>query len=571
MATFAGYVLSGIVATISGNRNSIYDAPTVMHPLDGWLANNVSRGTFATTQPVEENPKSLVGYRGLAQFGMGGFGGFFYNRIQITPGVIDFGNLMTPIVREAEVWNAYLVSQTVESMTEVGTTGLIMESAFDIPGQLLPLQHASFFITATLNGPNEIDASYTWTISGEDYSVYVYGNRVVVFPFLPDWYESVIDELSWLTTVERSYGGDEQRRSLRDIPRRKTEYTVTVNSPGDSQYLENAIFGWQSRQFAVPLPTEGSRLTAPASIGSITASLDTIGKGIYPGQVLLFLAGVQQFESVEIESVSAGSVTLVRPIANAWPQGTRVFPTELAHLANQQDLTRLSDYYISARMSWQFSVSDSAANIPVVAATQFYRSQEVWLLRPDWSSAPSFTYDNPFISHGDGDMGIINWEETTLFTGIVRQHRWTLKGRSEAEAFRAFLGRRNGRRVPCWVPSWNTDFFMVESAAATSSSITVRDNGYRSFSAGSEVRQDIAIFLKGNPVPIMRRVLLVADNFNGTVALNLDSAVGQSFEVADVSRICLLGLYRLGSDSVSIQWRTDSIALVTLNLVLVKG
>lgn len=571
MATFTGHAIPVISHVVGALRNPIYGAPTFLHEYDGWLPDGVILGTLSSVLATAPGPVTRPGNAGDAGFGLAGFGGQFYNRLQITPEVVDFGNLMTPVARTINIWNAYLTSQFVASMTESGTDGLIMESAFDLPGNLLPLQAVDFTLTATLSGPNEINGSYVWTIGGSDYGVAVYGSRIVVFPFLPDWSDTVVDELAWLTTVERAYAGDEQRRGLREIPRKTQEMTVTVRSPHEAQYLENAVFGWQARQFAVPVVTESSRLTANASLGSVSVSMETTDRGFYPGQYLLIFNGLNAYESVEIAAVNPGSIALVRPLANAWPVGTLALPTELAHLGNAQDIIRLSDYYLSARLEWSFAVSASAANTPSAVAALNYRGQEVWLTRPDWSVTPSFTYENDFLSYGDGDMGVLQWRETGATPSIVRQHRWQLKNRSEARAFREFLARRAGRRVPCWVPTWTTDFFMVGTATSTSSSIWVIDNGYRSFSAGSEVRQDIAIFLKGSSTPILRRILLVVDNFNGTVALNLDSPIGQSFAVDDVSRICFIGLFRLGSDSISVQWLSDTVASVTLNLVLVKG
>lgn len=567
MASFTGHSLSIVGHDYGATRAAFLADPIPFNAGDGWLASQGNAGIYASTQPVAENPRSLVGHGGFST----GYGALFYNRIHMTPSLVDFGNLLTDSARYVELWNGFLASKPLESLASAGADGVSLDSPVAVPSTLLPLQAVVYTLTVITDGPAEINALFTWQVDGQDLLLIVVGSRVVVFPFLPNWEDGLEEELAWKTSIERAYAGDEQRAQLRNSARKRLQYPVLLRSAHDSARLENLLFGWQARNFAVPIATERSRLTAHAPALSTTLYFDTTDLGFYDGQQIVLISSSESYEAAEIDTVNVDHVTLRHELGSSWAAGTPVYPVGVAHLQNQQEIARHSNYYSGATFDWLFQPTEANANTPSTGTiSTTYRDIEVYLLKPDWVSPPTFSFDNQFVTLGADDIGALAFDQKADFPMIIRQHRYVHKTRAQIAAFRQFLARRRGRLSACWVPSWNSDFIITAPVDSSASVITVKDNGYRAFVDAHDARRDIAIFLKSQTVPVMCRINSTVDNFNGTINLVLSAVVGQSFDPADIRQVCHLNLFRFGSDALTLQWPTRNVVLAMLSWLLVK-
>lgn len=567
MASYTGVLPPPIFDSIGSLRPEFFEEPFPFGPSDAWLASTSNTGTRTNTQPVTENPQNYAGFGEFAA----GYGGIFYNRVQIQPSLIDLGNLLTEQSRYVSVWNGFLSAKEIESIAAANAEGVNINVPVPVPSTLGPLQEVIYTVTGTTQGPSRIDATFTWTIDGEEYDLRILGNRIVVFPFLADWKDGLTEELAWMSSVERAYDGGEQRRELRNAARKKFNYAIKFLDRHQTARFENILFGWQARNYAVPIPSSRTRLESNVGIGASALSMNTVDRGFYAGQPAVIMTGPDKFEAVEIDTVTDTGITLARPIVQNWLKGSYVFAAGAAHLQQQQPLNRVSSHYGTAQLDWDFEVTDANANTPSGAAAVVYRSQEVYLAKPSRKPNPSFTFQDMFDVFGADDVGELDFEPTSDWPTIIRQHLYIYKTRAEIMAFRRFLKRRAGRVVPVWLPSWNDDFIIAANVDSSSSAIVVRDNGYRSFVNGHEARRDIAIFRYGVALPIMLRITDVADNFDGTVNLIFDSTVGTTFTKEAVKQICHMNLFRLGSDSVTLQWHTDTAMSATLNFIMVKA
>lgn len=568
MVDFVGVPAQTNQHTIGALRASFFQAPVIFQESDGWFPDAYGNaGTYASTQPVDEVENA---YTATNNGFSTGFGSLFYNRIEITPNRVDFGNLITEQEVNLSVWNGYLEDKPLTGVL-VDASGVTIDTPVAVPGTIQSLEVVGYVLTGLLQGDPTIDGEVTFTIDGEFYVVQIVGRRIVVFPFMPNWKANPVEELTWVTTVERSYDGDEQRRSMRRVPRVKWAYNIMTKGRQESANLENMLFGWQSRNFAVPIPATRSVVSADVALGATTIMVNTTDRGYYAGQQALLYVDYANYEAVVIQSVLSDRVTLATPTLAAWNAGTTFHATGVAHLRNQQAIRRETDFHVTASLEWMFEVSEATAHLPTEAAPLSYRTLEVWLTKFDWSQRPTFNYDDKFATFGDDGYGLLEFDPTSNWPTIIRQHQWLLKNRADVTAFRKFLNRRKGRFAPFWLPTWNDDFTVATAATATSPILTVRDNGYFTYVNAHDARRDIAIFLRNSPTPILRRINDVVDNTDGTVNLVLDANIGTDFEPSEVKRVCHLNLYRLGSDAVTLTRHSNSVAAITLNLMLVKG
>ena len=540
--------------------------PLPLNERDGWVATAVAFGALAGTQPVDENPVTDVGHGGFSA----GFGGIFYNRIQIEPAIIDLGNLITDKATPVYLWNGFLEPKLLQAINATDNEGVSIDTPIAIPSNIGALQEVTYTVTAITDGPSTIDASFQWVIDDVAYSIGVVGTRVVVFPFAPNWGEPVRENLEWLTIVERAYSGDEQRARWRDAARKDMEFSVALTNRRASAKLENIMFGWQSRSFAVPIVSERAPLLAAAAVNTSALSVNTTNLGFYAGQPILISTDENTYEAAEIDTLTSTQINLRRPLTTSWDVGTSVYPAGVGQMSANQPILRETDHHVTASFQWRFAAGDAMANTPVAAAATTYRTYEVYLRRANWATRPTFTYSDAYETFGNGTSGLLEFDQTSDWPTIIRQMRIDLRNRAEIADFRKFIGRRAGRLSPCWIPSWNDDFILTQNVDATASVITVEDNGYRAFVEAHDARRDIAIFFKGSDAPLLARINSTVDNLDGTVNLVLSAAIGQTFTVAQVKRICHMNLFCLASDVVTIDWETTTVATSTLNWQLVK-
>jgi hypothetical protein len=112
---------------------------------------------------------------------------------------------------------------------------------------------------------------------------------------------------------------------------------------------------------------------------------------------------------------------------------------------------------------------------------------------------------------------------------------------------REFVHRRCGRSRPFWQPSFESDF-RVASTGAITTTLDVQDDDYRAFAAK---RAHIAVETADGWLP--RAITNRTDQGSGVTRLTL--------------RVCFLGLKRLDTDRIEINWPAVQIGKCALNTV----
>lgn len=491
----------------------------------------------------------------------------WYYRIHFSPGVLSLGNLSGDQQRVLVLWNAFFNTVSFDDFVLGNAEGLSYEATKDPPTTLAPLELVTYTFSISANGPPVINATATWTIDGVEYVVPITGRRTVLFAFSPNWQQPVTETIEWKTTVVQTYSGLEQRVKIRDIPRRIFDYQLRVHEQ-HANNLDNLLFGWTGRMYALPLWHERNTLNDIASAGDETLLFNTFGCSYAVGQVVVLYRDSKLYELAEVLSVQSDSLTLVGPLINTWPAGTAVFPV-LVSIPNEQfSTTRRVPTHIDAVVRMTANPTDVVARLPIAAAPATYRGEELFTLETNWIT-PLTVQVNARQKMVDNGQGPMRLSPKADFPSITRGMRWLLKNRIAAEELRAFFVRRKGRQVPVWMPSGANDFKLLEDVPTGQTSLLLRRNDYGSLIAGNAARRDV-VFVMRSGARYPRRILAVEDDGDNS-QMTIDSGLPLDVSPGDIKRISYLGLYRLGADAVSFTWQTAQVAEVQVNFVLIKG
>lgn len=497
--------------------------------------------------PVEANGSAISGYA------LTSYVGDLYNRIHISPQRLDLGNVVSAQTQQVFLWNAFLEPRTLVAID--GTDEGILVGGQPSPPLLFPvLKELTWQLTVTPDGQPVLDTVVAWVFdNGREAELAITANRIIGWPFVPDWGEGIEETLTASTDILQSESAVSQRRQLRLAPRREFSGSMYVEGR-ERQYLDLALFGWSDRIWSLPIWPDIQLLEVAVDVGAefiqcATAFLDFRDGG------LAMLRGEDAFtsETVEILEVLPTGLQLKRGTQQAWPVGSRLYPVRTAQLQSEPELTKLTDRLIEADV--QFLVVEEC-EWPEWLPTTLYRGRPVWDRRPDDSE--NLTHSAQRLrSTLDSGMAIPLITDTAQRALQMLGQRHLDLGREARALVRSFIYGMHGRQKVVWVPSHMDDLTLVATASAVATTLDVANIGYTRFSNGKPGRRDIRIELWNGTV-LMRRITGAIELDGQTERLALDAALGIEVQPGDVARISWMNLCRFEADAQRIEHMTDS-------------
>ena len=488
----------------------------------------------------------------------------YYFRVHIVPNSLVLGAVVSTQQRNIEVWSAYFVDNDLTAINETATFGMTLVGPALPATTFAPLESRQYVLTASLAGPANVNALYQFVFDLDLSALTVFGTRVVAFPFSPDWSESVVERLEWLTEVFTAFSGKEQRVTLRNAARFGIEYRVLIGGDYERVLLENTLEAWQARVFGVPLWYQVQTLAAELSIGVTSVPAETDESEFVVGGLLAITRGVEA-ELIEVASIGAGTVTTATPTTKTWAKGSKVMPVRLARIVNDQSTSYLADSIVLSRV--RFEGIGEHATTPLSEGAD-YLGDPVFLTRTDWSNEVGSSHHR-HTTVIDNSTGLSLLDDRSGVASVTRSHSWLLGGRAGVSAFRAWLSARAGRRVAFWFPSHQNDVLLLSNIGSPDTSITVENRGYTRLPSVQVGRRDIMIWLNDG-TRFYRRIVSSVENSDTVEVMEIDTSLGQAVTVAEVRMISFMRLSRLASDAVEISHETDAIARVSAQFTSIR-
>lgn len=566
MAVLSGYL--GKVAEVFGLVNPSIGDAMAAYAIDYWppsVSDNKPAyfGTLTTAWPVEANGVAISGWKAPMYVDS------YYYRVHITPRLIELGNISSPQTRTIEVWNAYLSNKVMTSFQAIDADGINVTQPVTTPYTFKALETLTYLLNVSTSiGPANIDASFIWTIGGEDSYAEVTGRRAIVFPFAPNFNADVTETLEWRSDILRTFDGNEQRRAVRTKARRYFEYKYTLTSL-DQQMLQSMLWGWQNRAFMLPIWTDKRKLTQAQSIGNTTLFIDPTNYSFVAGGSAIIMQSPTNYEVVQLLTVTP-TVTTARGLEKSWPIGTAVYPIVPGYMRESVPVLRYTDNAMDGSLSFVTSADVVDPYTPDSTAPITYDGIEVTTTQPNWRDNIDTTFDYKF-SLVDMQSGTIASIPHDTYSRNTRKYSWLLGSRAEILDFRKFLGRRKGQVKTFWVPSWTQDFTVVANIAASDTSILFTDNLFRQMIGVNTAHNRIMFRMKTGQV-FYRRITDVQIALDGvSTSVSIDTPLGTAFTIAQVKSVHMLNLCRLATDKIDIVWKSNNVATVDTTLMTVPA
>lgn len=504
----------------------------------------------------------------------------WFGKVHLTPRTkIEFGNIVTTLSVEYELFNAWKVDVTLTSITNNVGAGISLPDA-PVPPEVLP-SFASFLdpattrlnpvklrVVADADGPPTFDDTIDFLFdTGEDPFLDMSGNRISVI--LPEFEDNLQERWSFLTEVIPTVSGKEQRISLRRNPRQ--EFQLTYLLDGDERRrLQNTLFGWQSKLFAIPMWHEQMRSTAAVVAGDTVLQVNTTTNFDFRvGGLALIYQSSTQYDVMVLSAVNANSLEFDdSPLLNSYDSNAKVMPVRLGYITNS---VRGARYKTTLeRFELSITVADNDTGI-FEESTTGWNTYNSKVLLDDNNVMESDQIPSEFqqnITFIDNDVGNIaatsRWESHKH----VSQKGFFTHSRAEKLKLLKLLFAFRGKQKSFYLPSFIEDFTAASNLVIGEATIDIDHVEYTRFVNAASPRNVIRVtFTDGTD---LTREIVGASEVSDTVEeLTLDNTWPANRTVAEIERIELFELSRFDTDVFTFRFLTPHKAIVTAPTVTV--
>lgn len=542
MSSFNGFIISDVQHDRAVVLPDWLDEPIPFnrHPAS-LLQDIIAHGLVTETHVLVEDPHNFGG-KVVPSFSME-----FYNRVLIEPAFIDAGNVVSEQVRTLSIFNGFFTSVTIEDIVTNNADGITLDGV-PTPSVLLPLGTRIATLRIGTEGPPDIDAQFKFSFdSYRDLFVAITGSRVIALPYQVE--AGFKEVLEWRTEVLTSNDGSEQRIQHRFKPRQ--EFSGNYHVPADQlARADNILYGWIGQRWAVPVWSE-SQLVGAASGNEIPCLTGTTDIRI-SGLVMIWESPTK-YEVIEVVDIGFASVTLARPLNNSYVRAL-LMPLR-SGLGGGTGAIKKNG--ITGKISMSFDILD---NIQLFdSAPAQYLGEDVYFdntLMGEEGLTDKYTARVDMVDYGAVRETFLPWinrkiGRSTFFLLEDSQTMWT---------FRKWLHRRAGKLKPYWLPTFENNF-RLDMTGPVSSSLIVKNDDFKGL---GDKRIHLAIQYNDNTWQIRTITgVSVVDGDTSAIGLNTPLNVDATF----VKMVCYLGLKRLDTDSVTIEWVGGGVATSSIGIL----
>lgn len=372
-----------------------------------------------------------------------------------------------------------------------------------------------------------------------------------LWPFEPNWRESVTVQQEFRTDVITSRSGREQRRALRSTPRKSLDYKLTGNH--DKLRAFNRVMAkWQDSPVVMADPTRFIRVLFDGA----TVTLCDVPRWITAGANVV----LDNREMLTVDSVSElGVVTFTAPPQQA---GTTLRPALQGALAPSLGGTYATDSV--AEFSISFDVTPASESYaPAGPGYDLLNGREVFVRKFNWANGLNVTHSWP-TEIVDTGYGRIATFHPIDFGTITRQATFLQQGADDMVALEDFFVRQRGQQGEFYMPSGSDDITLLEPIAEGTSNIVTA--GTETFDAydSDTVHKAVTLFMRDGRR--IHRSVVGMFTENGNTVLQCSEDFLTDISPAEVLRISWLTCNRLASDQFQQEWLTDSVAQTKLSI-----
>ena len=385
------------------------------------------------------------------------------------------------------------------------------------------------------------------------------------WPFVPNWRAPFAVTREYRTDTINTRSRREQRRALRTTPRRAFEFEVLLHS-ADLREFNGLMALAQNKPFIMADWSRRAELSVAAILGGATLTFAAIPGWIVAGRALFLYDGAARPQPVIVASVAGNVATLTVALLGGWAAGSTVLPGAVGFLSPETTKQRVTSAVATVAVQFSVESASEPATAPPAPAVVF-NGREVCLARHNWDEGASVTL-NWGAEIVDFQRGAIAYAQPFTFPLETARASFLAATVAEARAFEDLFDRMKGQRGEFYLPSGEND--LPPKLGLTGGSATLRIAGTNTalHYNGSAVYVAICVTLRDGS-QIYRSVSGIAiDGVDSVVTVTAPWSA--TVALASIARIAWMPVWRFGSDAMTMEWVTGSVAQLDMALQMLE-
>lgn len=544
MTTYLGQVISDPKVVASTGLGDVG-----RNPAQGFIVPSAIFGANNLTSPPKP-PIIPETFRGKAVDQSSGLYDFFED-FHVLPREFDLGNVLSDQTYTVEVFSAFRrQTQQWTSFTNGAGVGVDLNGAPTLPASTPPLTGYTMSLQVSATGPAFVEATLDFGFSNGTAFVPISLQRIVLFAQRPVF--PLRERLSFLTNIIRRADGTEQRIALRYAPRKSLLYLFYTQSISQRQRIENLLFDWQARTFGVPLWHDETVLTAAATAGDTSLTVEsTDQRDFRVGSLVAVFVSDEEFDVVEVASLTSTTIQLASGILGTYSAGAFVIPLETCRITQA---IRAERYPVNASLvQVPFESIDNKENLADTSAFATFNSKVLIVENAMRGGTVGEEFESPVIII-DSETGTLEFLPT--FEAHRRASPLTLRaeGRSGVWALRRLLYALRGRQVSFYLARSTDDLQPVANLTSGQNTLDVAHVGYAQFVRHRQPKNIIRVSFTSGATPLLRTITASTAVSSTVEQLTLDANWPATYTPSQVSRIEYVELVRLDEDDIEIEY-----------------
>lgn len=506
----------------------------------------------------------------------------WFDRVHLIPrSRVDFGNVITSVFEEFELFNGHKVPVQILTITPNAGTGVDMVDPPTLPytlpalTSLLDDSSAKLApvlpqIEATADGAPIFDGSIDFEIdTTEEPSLLVRGFRIAFFPVEPE--SPYVERIQFKTDVLPRIDGSEQRLALRAFWRQFFDFTYLLTD-ADRRRLEELLFTYRARELALPLWHERTPLTVQAIAGATTCTVQgTADVDFREGGLAVIWESATKYDVVQVDTVTATTLEFTAsPLLNTYDAGVIVMPVRTAVIDRTPGTSRYRNELQGFTLT--FRVTENHTGAPT-GSTSGWDTYSGKVLLDDGNVVEGETSSGSYeqrIFQIDPETGIVHTGSREEFSRRATAKGFHCGTRAEVLKLRRLLLALAGKQKTFYLPTFTEDLLPVVDIAASADTLDVENVGYTRFAQARAQRSVVRVtFTDGTS--LTREITAAVEIDDEIERLTLNTTWPADRTVDEVDRVEFFELVRFNTDEFAIIHERVGLARLNAPVILSNG
>ncbi len=399
----------------------------------------------------------------------------------------------------------------------------------------------------------------------------------VFLPIVPNWRNGVRDTYEFKTDVFTARDGSEQRRALRENPRRTMEAALLLD--GDrlrvfSDALNTAKDGKVevsdfSADRATTLETVGD--------GATVFTVDRVPSWLGNGMTCCLVTG-RKSRKVQIDFVTETNVVLTAGVSGAVGSGAHFLPFVPASVGNSATLSLHTTQVATSSIKFEiapgtvvrvadalpFDSSSAGDSVQSFGPAAMLFGRYVLLRKPNYLNQPQMQFSFKFETV-DYDRGVVKTFTPVPIISRTLTATYLAMSYADAMALLDIFIRCKGRAGEIYVPTWGSDFPPIVSASGN----VIVVSGTDFYDTYHDDKAHAAILIRTTSGALKAFEITAMAKSGGNTTVQVHASHGLTKSTIDI--VSWMFVSRFAQDALTVEWVTNQIANISLSFTTLEN